>query len=37
MLKEMLHDSDAMCHFGVIELGDDHIPDKTTIFNFRLL
>lgn len=33
----MLYDSDAMRHFAGIELGDDRIPDETTILNFRHL
>ena len=37
MAEEMLYDSDAMRHFAGIELGDDRIPDETTIFNFRHL
>lgn len=35
--EEMLYDSDAMRHFADIELGDDRIPDETTILNFRHL
>jgi IS5 family transposase len=37
MAEEMLCDSDAMRHFAGIELGDDRIPDETTILNFRHL
>jgi IS5 family transposase len=37
MAEEMLYDSDAMCRFAGIELGDDRIPDETTILNFRHL
>lgn len=37
MAEEMLYDSDAMRHFAGIELGDDRIPDETTILNFRHL
>src|SRR6056297_1285823 len=37
MAEEMLYDSDAMRHFVGIELGDDRIPDETTILNFRHL
>jgi IS5 family transposase len=33
----MLYDSDAMRRFAGIELGDDRIPDETTILNFRHL
>jgi hypothetical protein len=35
MGKEMLYDSDAMRRFAGIELGDDRIPDETTILNWR--
>jgi IS5 family transposase len=35
--EEMLYDSDAMRRFAGIELGDDRIPDETTILNFRHL
>lgn len=31
MAEEMLYDSDAMRQFVDIELGDDRIPDETTI------
>jgi IS5 family transposase len=34
---EILYDSEAMRHFAGIELGDDRIPDETTILNFRHL
>jgi hypothetical protein len=37
MAEEMLYDSDAMRQFADIELGDDRIPDETTILNFRHL
>ncbi len=37
MADEMLYDSDAMRQFAGIELGDDHIPEETTILNFRHL
>jgi len=37
LAEEMLYDSDAMRHFAGIELGDDRIPDETTILNFRHL
>lgn len=37
MAEEMLYDSDAMRQFAGIELGDDCIPDETTILNFRHL
>ena len=37
MVEEMLYDSDAMRRFVGIELGDDRIPDETTILNFRHL
>ncbi|RBI68396.1 IS5 family transposase [Roseovarius sp. TE539] len=37
MAEEMLYDSGAMRHFAGIELGDDRIPDETTILNFRHL
>jgi hypothetical protein len=37
MAEEMLYDSDAMRQFAGIELGDDRIPDETTILNFRHL
>ena len=37
MAEEMLHDSEAMRRFAGIELGDDRIPDETTILNFRHL
>ena len=35
MAEETLHDSEAMRRFAGIELGDDRIPDETTILNFR--
>jgi len=37
MAEEMLYDSEAMRRFAGIELGDDRIPDETTIVNFRHL
>ncbi|UWR35749.1 IS5 family transposase (plasmid) [Sulfitobacter sp. W027] len=37
MAEEMLYDSEAMRQFAGIELGDDRIPDETTILNFRHL
>ena len=37
MAEEMLYDSEAMRQFSGIELGDDRIPDETTILNFRHL
>ena len=37
MAEETLYDSEAMRRFAVIELGDDRIPDETTILNFRHL
>lgn len=37
MAEEMLYDSDAMRQFAGIELGDDRIPDETTILKFRHL
>jgi len=37
MAEEMLYDSEAMRRFSGIELGDDRIPDETTILNFRHL
>ena len=37
MAEETLYDSEAMRRFAGIELGDDHIPDETTILNFRHL
>ena len=35
MAEEILYDSEAMRRFAGIELGDDRIPDETTILNFR--
>ena len=35
MAEETLYDSEAMRRFAGIELGDDRIPDETTILNFR--
>jgi hypothetical protein len=37
MAEEMLYDSEAMRSFAGIELGDDRIPNETTILNFRHL
>lgn len=37
MAEETLYDSEAMRRFAGIELGDDRIPDETTILNFRQL
>lgn len=37
MAEETLYDSEAMRRFAEIELGDDRIPDETTILNFRHL
>ncbi|MDZ4318850.1 MAG: IS5 family transposase [Phenylobacterium sp.] len=37
MVEETLYDSEAMRRFAGIELGDDRIPDETTILNFRHL
>jgi IS5 family transposase len=37
MAEETLYDSEAMRRFAGIELGDDCIPDETTILNFRHL
>lgn len=37
MAEEMLYDSDAIRRFAGIELGDDRIPDETTLLNFRHL
>jgi IS5 family transposase len=37
MAEESLYDSDAMRRFAGLELGDDPIPDETTILNFRYL
>lgn len=37
MAEEILYDSDAMRQFAGIELGDDRIPDETTILTFRHL
>ena len=37
MAEEILYDSEAMRRFAGIELGDDRIPDETTILNFRHL
>jgi len=37
MAEENLYDSDAMRRFAGLELGDDRIPDETTILNFRHL
>ena len=37
MAEETLYDSESMRRFAGIELGDDRIPDETTILNFRHL
>jgi IS5 family transposase len=37
MAKETLYDSEAMRQFAGNELGDDRIPDETSILNFRHL
>jgi len=37
MAEEMLNDSDTIRQSAGIELGDDRIPDETTILNFRHL
>lgn len=37
MAEETLYDSEAMRRFAGIELGDDRIPDETTILDFRHL
>lgn len=37
MAEEMLYDSEAMRRFADIELGDDRIPDETTLLKFRHL
>ena len=37
MAEETLYDSEAMRRFAGIELGDDRIPDETSILNFRHL
>lgn len=37
MAEETLYGSEAMRRFAGIELGDDRIPDETTILNFRHL
>lgn len=37
MVEESLYDSEAMRRFAGLELGDDRIPDETTILNFRHL
>ena len=37
MAEESLYDSEAIRRFAGIELGDDRIPDETTILNFRHL
>lgn len=36
-MEDALYDSDSMRRFAGIELGDDAIPDETTILNFRHL
>ncbi len=37
MAEETLYDSEAMRRFAGIELGEDGIPNETTILNFRHL
>jgi transposase, IS5 family len=37
MAEETLYDSEAMRRFAGIELGDDRIPNESTILNFRHL
>ena len=37
LAEESLYDSDAMQRFAGLELGEDRIPDETTILNFRHL
>jgi len=37
MAEETLYDNEAMRRLAGIELGDDRIPDETTILNFRHL
>ena len=37
MAEETRYDSDAMRRFAGLELGNDRIPDETTILNFRHL
>ena len=37
MAEETLYDSEAMRRFAGVELGDDRIPDETTILHFRHL
>ena len=37
MAEETLYDSEAMRRFAGIELGDDRLPDETTVLNFRHL
>jgi len=37
MAEETLYDSEAMRRLAGIELGDDRIPDETTILKFRHL
>ena len=37
LAEETLYDSETMRRFAGIELGDDRIPDETTILNFRHL
>jgi transposase, IS5 family len=37
MAEETLYESEAMRRFAGIELGDDRIPDETTILNFRYM
>ncbi len=37
LAEESLYDSDAMRRFAGLELGEDRIPDESTILNFRHL
>lgn len=37
MAEVTLYDSEAMRRLAGVELGSDHIPDKTITFNFRHL
>src|SRR4030081_1311693 len=36
-MEETLYDSESMRRFAGIELGQDEVPDETTILNFRHL
>ncbi len=35
--EDMLYDSEAMCRFAGIDLGEDRVPDEATILKFRHL